>query len=229
MSDNKTPYPADQYEKNIIKTVPYYEQFYQETIDLVKTSRPDASIWLDTGCGAGSLIARAYPFFPDTEFVLADPSKNMLAQADQNLRLSAPNARITFIPPIGTENIVFPGPRSPEVITAIQSHHYLDQEGRKKATKNCYELLNADGLYITFENIYPRTEAGKDLGLKRWGAYQATMGKDEKSVNEHLARFNRSYFPIRVDEHLALLEKCGFRTVEIFWLSYLQAGFYAIK
>jgi tRNA (cmo5U34)-methyltransferase len=37
------------------------------------------------------------------------------------------------------------------------------------------------------------------------------------------------YFPITVEEHLDLLRNCGFGAVEMFWYSYMQAGFYCIK
>jgi len=32
-----------------------------------------------------------------------------------------------------------------------------------------------------------------------------------------------------VDEHLGLLRRAGFRNVDLFWLSHMQAGFYAVK
>jgi tRNA (cmo5U34)-methyltransferase len=44
-----------------------------------------------------------------------------------------------------------------------------------------------------------------------------------------MERFDTAYFPITVDEHLQLLKACGFETAELFWYSYMQAGFYGIK
>jgi len=48
-------------------------------------------------------------------------------------------------------------------------------------------------------------------------------------IDNHLKRFDLDYFPIKADEHRSLLEKTGFRIVEMFWMSYMQAGFYGIK
>jgi len=50
-----------------------------------------------------------------------------------------------------------------------------------------------------------------------------------KTVEMHLNRFDVEYFPIKIDEHISLLNSSGFRVVEIFWRSYMQAGFYCIK
>ena len=31
------------------------------------------------------------------------------------------------------------------------------------------------------------------------------------------------------EEHIKLLRECGFRSVDLLWTSYLQAGFWAVK
>ena len=59
--------------------------------------------------------------------------------------------------------------------------------------------------------------------------YQLSKGKDAEAVKDHMKRFDSEYFPITVEEHLKLLKACGFQTVELFWYSYMQAGFYCIK
>jgi tRNA (cmo5U34)-methyltransferase len=51
----------------------------------------------------------------------------------------------------------------------------------------------------------------------------------EKAVVEHRKRFGANYFPLTVQEHLELYYRIGFSTVELFWYSYMQAGFFAIK
>jgi len=89
--------------------------------------------------------------------------------------------------------------------------------------------LKESGLYITFENIRPLTEEGVDIGKRYWENFQLAQGKDPEEVQNHLARFDVEYFPLTVEEHLKLLRKTGFRIVEPFWYSYMQAGFYSIK
>ena len=112
---------------------------------------------------------------------------------------------------------------------AIQTHHYLNMEDRIKATDNCYKLLKDNGIYVTFENIRPGNDEVLDFQLDRWMNFQLSKGRSKKSVSEHRKRFGVKYFPIKVSEHLELLNSVGLRIVEIFWLSYLQAGFFCIK
>jgi tRNA (cmo5U34)-methyltransferase len=62
-----------------------------------------------------------------------------------------------------------------------------------------------------------------------WGRFQLDKGKDVAAVENHKKRFNNEYFPITIIEHLESLKEIGFKTVELFWFTYMQAGFYAIK
>jgi len=48
-------------------------------------------------------------------------------------------------------------------------------------------------------------------------------------VDKHIKRFDSEYFPITIVEHLDLLKETGFGDINLFWYSYAQAGFYAVK
>jgi tRNA (cmo5U34)-methyltransferase len=227
-SDNKTPYTASEYDENVKKTIPFYELIHNETIDLVKTVKPEAKCWLDTGCGTGFLIEKAFSKFPRTFFILADPSKEMLLQARKRLRF-VPSDRILFIDSVSSEDLRENITMQPEVITAVMCHHYLKPEQRQNAVKACFDSLAIGGIFITFENIYPDSERHLEIGLRRWKEFQLSQGRNAETVEKHLERFNKEYFPIRISEHIEMLTRCGFGTVEMFWYSQMQAGFYAIK
>lgn len=228
MSNNPTPYDAAKYEEGIRRTVPFNDAFYSETIDLVRYIKPSVNVWLDTGCGIGTMVARAFKSFPTTRFLLADPSCEMLEKAKEVLK-NIPADHLEVVGAVGSEALTDVVSVQPQVITSILAHHYLSREGRSVATRNCYELLENGGVYVTFENICPLTEDGKDIGLGRWKAYQQMQGKTENEASEHIARFNASYFPITIDEHLRLFKTTGFEMAELFWFSNMQAGLYAVK
>jgi tRNA (cmo5U34)-methyltransferase len=105
----------------------------------------------------------------------------------------------------------------------------MPKEDKFEATKICHELLKANGVYITFENVRPSTEDSVRIGMDYWKNFQLSRGRDAEIVERHLKRFDVEYFPIKIDEHISLLKKTGFKVVEMFWKSYLQAGFYCIK
>lgn len=224
-SDNLTSHLSNEYDSNIGNTIPYYNRFHEETINLVKSMNIKPNIWVDTGCGTGTLVEKALQKFPDTSFILVDPSIDMLTEAKQ--KLSRHSDRMGFLEPMPSQNISLS--QNIDIITAIQSHHYLSEDARYKAIKACYDNLNENGIYVTFENIRPLTEKGTEIGKEYWKRFQVSKGKSVEEAENHIKRFGVEYFPITIEEHLNLLRDSGFRMVEMFWYSYMQAGFYCIK
>ena len=180
--DNKSSHKSGDYDFEITDTIPYYESFHDESLKLVKTILTDPDIWLDTGCGTGTLVQKALKEFDNTHFILADPSLQMLNLAKNKL-LEPYSERIKFLEPTETGNIIVDNDYKPNVITAIQSHHYMSINQRFEATKNCYELLKHNGIYITFENIRPTTPTGVEIGLEYWKNFQESWGGIKKSRN----------------------------------------------
>jgi len=119
--NNKSSHMSEDYDLQIIDTIPYYESFHNETLNIIKVILERPNIWLDTGCGTGTLIQKAFEEFDITNFVLADPSEKMLNKARSKLS-KHPQERLTFLEPTETGKISFKGDHRPDVITAIQAH-----------------------------------------------------------------------------------------------------------
>ncbi len=209
-TDNTTPHLATTYDNQVVRTIPYHNCFHDETINIVKAIMPDPKSWLDTGCGTGTLVSRCMKIFPDTMFLLADPSREMLNEAKIKL-LTYPDNRIKFLEPVATQNISLEKNLHLDIVTAIQAHHYLSGEERKISTEVCYQILKRGGLFITFENIRPLTDTGIEAGKQNWSNYQLSKGKNRDQVEEHIKRFDIEYFPITIKEHLDLYQGCGFK------------------
>ena len=223
-NDNLTAHASSDYDSQIRRTIPHYDAFHHETINLVGAYNPQPYVWVDTGGGTGALIEQAYDRFPTTRFFLADPAAAMLAQA--RARLSG-KPRVTIMDPVDSRHLKTAEPV--DVVTAIQAHHYMKPAERTAATRNCRELLRRGGLFVTFENIKPATHEGSEIAKKIWSDFQISQGRSSAAVQDHLARFGVDYFPLTIEEHLQMLTDCGFRVVELLWYSVMQAGFYCVR
>ncbi len=226
--DNSTPHLPTVYDDQISNTIPHYDSFHDEIINIVQAIMPDPGSWLDTGCGTGTLVRKCLEIFPCTIYMLADPSAAMLQEARKKLAGFA-SRRVKWLEPVATQQLNLKPDRHVDIVSAVQSHHYLSAAERRRATEVCYEILNRGGVFVTFENIRPSTEAGVRIGKQNWSNYQLSRGKSREQVEKHMQRFDVEYFPITVEEHLVLYRSCGFAVVELFWLSCMQAGFYCIK
>ena len=221
MNDNRSAYDSDVYDKNIVSTLPYYREFHEQVTDLVRAYGIRSPRWLDTGCGTGTLAGKVISAFPDVSLTLCDPSENMLAIAKKKLE----GHDIRFL---CTPSDTLPFENEFDVVTAIQCHHYYGRDGREKAVRRCFDALRDGGIFITFENIRMSSEKSDAAALKRWEMFlEKNLGAEE--AKRHTERRGKEVFPITMEEHLSLLRGCGFRSADILWTSYLQAGFWAVK
>lgn len=222
MKENPTAFPSANYDEKIRKTLPYYEEFYRQILDVISIDQTGPITWLDVGCGTGKMAEMAFGKVNIDQFVFCDCSLEMIQIAKK--RFSGPNTSflISSVEEIGNQGYF-------DVVTAVQVNHYLHREARQKAVENCYRALKAGGLFFTFENIAPFGSIGEQLYLKRWESYQAMQGKDKIACAQHMERYKKEYFPITITEHLELMRASGFETVEVLWVSYMQAGFLGIK
>ena len=224
--DNKSAFNVSQYDDNVRKVIPFYDEIYNQIFDVIRTyyaqhEEKTFSI-LDTGCGSGTFAVRAYEELKISEMVLCDPSEKMLSDAHNKLRDKDCIYRC-----IGSENLDYT--EKFDIVVAIQSHHYFNREMRERAVTNCFRALKSGGIFIYTENTAPFSETGKSIILKRVENFGINAGRSCEEVRSHSARYNVEYFPLNIAEHLGLLGKTGFETAEIFWHSYMQSGFYAIK
>lgn len=221
--DNKSAFNVNEYDRNVRKVIPLYDEIYNQTFDLISTyyGNKPLSI-LDTGCGSGNFGVNAFNKLNIERLTMCDPSEKMLESA--KVKLSDRNCKFLNI---GSEFLDFNNEF--DIVTAIQSHHYFNKTDRIIAVKNCYKALKPGGMFIYFENTAPLSYAGKNIVLKRIEKFGLSAGRSSEDVAAHSKRYNEEYFPININEHLNLLKDASFESFELFWCSYMQCGFYGIK
>lgn len=222
LNDNDSAFHSSEYDEKISKTLPYYEEFYKQVTDFIRLYNPNPLSWLDIGCGTGKMAKIAFQNVNIKNFIFCDSSAEMIELAKKQFNSANVEFIVSKIQELKFRNKF-------DIITAIQVNHYLHQHERIAAIRNCYDALSLGGVFITFENFLPFTEIGTKLYLDRWNAYQLEHGKTKGECEKHRNRFNHNYFPISVTEQLRLMKNCGFKTVELLWLSYMQVGILGIK
>lgn len=221
--DNVTPFKVSAYDENVRGVIPFYDELHEQAISVIRAHFKDRKIsLLDTGCGTGTFALKALDRLDIQRLALCDPSENMLADALGKLA-----GRDCEFYGIGSQDMTFEGEF--DAVTAIQSHHYFDRQTRERAVADCFRALKEGGIFVYFENTAPLTETGRENLLARLGEYQLGVGRTREQTDAHLARYGVEYFPINIREHLQMLEMTGFAACELFWQSFMQCGFYAVK
>lgn len=222
MQQNSTPFDVTEYDKQIKRTLPFYEEMIQQVVDIVSLLDLQPLKWLDVGCGTGKMARTVLDYFNIQKMVCLDVDKEMLERAERFCNAG----KVEFLQ---CDVRKLPYQEMFDIVTAIQVNHYFKKEERIAAIKKCCDALEENGIYISFENFAPDSEEGKRLYLERWKQFQIVNGKTEQEANSHIKRFGKNYFPMSIAESIRLLKDCGFHMVEILRVSYMQMGILARK
>lgn len=160
MRGNPAFSPED-YDKNIVETLPFYEEYFKQITDIVRTAFPMPITWLDIGCGTGKMADVAIESLQVEKMVCCDRSSQMLKRVRE--RVCSP--RVDFREAL-LQNLQYDADF--DVVTAILITHYLAYEERIAGIRNCYKALKKNGLFFTVENFAPGSDMLKRLYLKMW-------------------------------------------------------------
>lgn len=222
MKQNSTPFDVAEYDRKIKRTLPFYEEMIQQIVDIIKVFNLQSFRWLDVGCGTGKMARAVLDNFDIQKMVCIDVEKEMLERAQS----FCDDEKVKFLQ-CDVRELSYQ--ETFDIVTSVQVNHYFKKTERLEAIKKFYDALTENGIYISFENFAPDSEEGKKLYLERWKQFQIANGKSEDEADSHIKRYGQNYFPISITESTQLLKDCGFRVVEILWVSYMQVGILAKK
>ena len=78
MKQNSTPFSVAEYDRQIRKTLPFYEEMYRQVVDVAKVLGLQSPWWLDIGCGTGKMAQTALGEFDIQKMVCVDVESEML-------------------------------------------------------------------------------------------------------------------------------------------------------
>ena len=209
------------------RSVPFYKECQQMVVDLALHFAQKGSAVYDLGCSTGTMLkhlVRAIPEKQKIRFVGLDNSEAMLDKARGKLKghlkrcaLVKANMESDF------------GLSDASVVIMNYTLQFLSPRRRAAMLKKIYQGLRPGGGLILIEKVQGESDDLNDLFVVQYHAYKRNQGYSKLEIAKKREALEKVLIPLKPGKNRDLLEKSGFRQVDIFFKWFNFAGFVAVK
>lgn len=190
--------------KRMFALIPQLIQPYIET---------DSKV-LDIGAGTGNLSRSVLEAFPTVRAVLMDFSSNMLSAAPEVLSQFEGRFETTVADFIEAD--LGAGIYS-AVISSFAIHHCRSNEEYAKLYERIEKAIGYTGIFVCCDVV---AGANRDMTLQNeleWTSFLQEQGLSKDEVDHILSNYHVEDSPVDLWTHLRLLNRAGFKWVEVVW------------
>jgi len=215
---------AFEFDSQIIKIIPYYEQMITALIDSVQF-KPFAAIRIiDLGCGTGTVAKRLGDKFPNSTIVCLDIASKMIEIAKYKL---SDRKNTEFI--VGDfSKIEFKEPFD-VVVSSLALHHIQTDEEKKEFYTKIYKVLTNSGQFLNADVVLATTDYQQNINMNRWIDYMNKSVPMDEIQQRWLPAHKTEDRPSILMEQLKWLDEIGFENVDVIWKYYNFSVYGGVK
>jgi ubiquinone/menaquinone biosynthesis C-methylase UbiE len=207
---------AQKYDSQRKFFIPCFDDFYKNSVSLLKFYRSNFLNIVDLGSGTGLLTMEIYKLYNNAHFTLIDVSKDMLEIAKERFNGLS---NFEFIEKNYAEDIPV---KSCDLICSALSIHHLENEDKKILYKNIFRKLDKGGCFINLDRFIGMSKEINQLYNEWQYNYINKSGitEEEKSAWNERKKLDKEN---TIKETIELLEVSGFKDVECIY-SFMKYG-----
>jgi ubiquinone/menaquinone biosynthesis C-methylase UbiE len=207
---------AQKYDGHRKYFIPCFDDFYKNSVSLLKYYRSNFYNIVDLGAGTGLLTMEIYKLYNNAHFTLIDISRDMLEIAKERFNGIS---NFDFIENNYAEDIPVKGC---DLICSALSIHHLENEDKKILYKNIFRKLDEGGCFINLDQFIGTSKKINPLYNEWWYNYinQSGIKEDEKSAWNERRKLDKEN---TIKGTIELLEESGFKDVECIY-SFMKFG-----
>jgi tRNA (cmo5U34)-methyltransferase len=211
----------------VSRSVPFYQELQQMTVELARTFAQSGTRLYDLGCSTGtSLIQLAQACrHLQLQLVGVDNSTAMLQRARQKLADAGCLDRCvlthTDLEHLQVDNA--------SVILMLLTLQFVRPARREALVRRLAEGLVNDGALILVEKTVSRHARLNHVFIERHHDFKKDQGYSALEIARKRDALENVLIPYRLDENIELLARNGFSEVEVFFRWYNFAGIVAVK
>ncbi len=195
--------------------------------DAIRACYPQLTDVMDIGCGAGNYMVRLLQKVPGLNVTLVDLSQPMLTRAQQRVQALTTGTVTTKKGDFRT--LDFGNKPVQAIVATAVLHHLRENADWEAAFARLYDLLQPGGSLWVFDLVQQQDSRLQELIYReRYGDYLTAL-KDEAYRDHVFAYIEQEDSPRNLIYQLQLMEKVGFRQMDILHKSLCFASYVGFK
>lgn len=207
----------------VSRSVPYYTDIQRLQTELAVEFLPEGdSVVCDVGCSTGTTIAllASHPRCPaGARFVGIDNSPHMLAEARAKLDQPLAQRRVELLEADLNAGIELP---ACNVLLMNWTLQFVRPIYRESLVQKVHAALRPGGALFLSEKVLVSDSMLNRLYIDLYLRYKMEQGYTNEELQRKREALENVLVPYRIDENVALLQRCGFRTVDTYfrWINF---------
>jgi tRNA (cmo5U34)-methyltransferase len=218
---------ADVFDDMLDRSVPFYKQVIEMTVEILDRSLQAGDTVYDLGCSTGTtLIALAGKLESENlKFVGIDNSKAMLDKAMRKAEMFSMADRIDFVE-MDITRAELSGAGGIMLNYTLQ---FIKPPTRAEFLRNIYSGLRHNGVLVLSEKIVCQDKQLDQQFLDSYHQFKKRRGYSELEIANKREALEDVLLPLTIQENYDLLMQAGFSRVETFFQWFNFVSFVACK
>jgi len=208
------------------RSIPFYQEIHHLILDIAqKFYKPNFKIY-DLGCSTGNTILAIYQHLDGKEasFIGIDNSESMLKICDE--KLNSHGVKVFDLLNENLEEINF---ENADMFIMNYTLQFIPTTKRAALLKKIYQSLNKGGVFILSEKIKSANITTNNLMTDLYYDFKRRNDYSELEIAQKRQALEDVLIPLTPEKQLALMQKSGFKKVDILFKWYNFACFIGIK
>jgi ubiquinone/menaquinone biosynthesis C-methylase UbiE len=198
---------AQKYDSHRKCFIPCFDDFYKNSVSLLKCYKNNFQNVVDLGAGTGLLTMEIYKLYNNAHYTLVDISEDMLKIAKE--RFEGLN-NFEFVEKNYVENIPI---KNCDLICSALSIHHLENNEKVKLYKNIYKTLDSGGCFINLDQFIGASGEINNLYNEWWHNFIDNSGINSEDKTAWIER-KKLDKENTIKETIELLKDSGFKNIE---------------
>ena len=219
---------ASVFDDMVSRSVPLYHETQNTALQLGKNFvLPESNVY-DIGASTGTLLMNFAEMVGDesVRYVGIDNAQPMVDRAKGKYAASGSEYDIDFVCGNIEDDL---GMKDASVIFMTYTLQFIRPLQRQHVVEKLYSTLKTGGALILVEKVLGNNSLFNRMYIDLYYKYKASAGYSDKEIKQKREALENVLIPYRIDENTELLERSGFKSVDIFFKWFNWAGIVAVK